>query len=79
MSYRRFPGDPPPPPFRNVTHFFRLCEAPEALLILQALRLSVVHKRMKVHLRQGQDLIVSIKIYLNTNTLTKVLDFVYFV
>ena len=42
----------PPPP------------APEALLILQALRLSVVYKRIKVHLGQGQDLIVSIKIYL---------------
>ena len=35
-----------PPPIRNVTHFFRLCEASEALLILQALRLSVVYKRI---------------------------------
>ena len=40
---------PHPPPLRNV---------------MQALRLSVVYKRIKVHLGQGQDLIVSIKIYL---------------
>ena len=54
----------PHPPLRNVTHFFRLCETHEALLILQALRLSVVYKRIKVHFGQGQDLIVSIEIYL---------------
>ena len=56
-----------PIPLRNVTHFFRVCEAPEALLILQALRLSVVYERIKVHLGQAQDLIVSIKIYLEYN------------
>ena len=55
---------PPPPPLRNVTHFFDSAEAPEAMLILQALRLSVVHKGIKVNLGQGQDLIMSIKIYL---------------
>ena len=60
-----FSGDPPPPPpLRNVTHFFRLYEVHEALLILQAIRLSVVYKRVKVHLGQGQNLIVSIQIYL---------------
>ena len=53
-----------PTPLRNVTHFFRLYEAHEALLILQAIRLSVVYKRIKVHLGQGQNLIVSIQIYL---------------
>ena len=55
---------PTPPPLRNVTHFFDSAEAPEAMLILQALRLSVVHKGIKVNLGQGQDLIMSIKIYL---------------
>ena len=70
-----------PTPLRNVTHFFRLYEAHEALLILLAIRLSVVYKRIKVHLGQGQNLIVSIQIYLKYKycTLTKMLDFVYLV
>ena len=55
---------PPPPRLRNVTYFSRLCEAHEALLILQTLKLSVAYKRTKVHLGQGQDLTMSIKICL---------------
>ena len=47
-------GDPPPP-LRNVTHFFDSAEASEALFIVQVLRLSAVYKSIKVHLRQGQD------------------------
>ena len=43
--------------------FFDSVEAPEALLILQALRLSVVYKSIRVHLEQGQDLAMSIKVY----------------
>ena len=53
-----------PPTLLHKRYFFDSAEAPEALLILQALRLNAVHKRIKVHLRQDQDLIVSIKIYL---------------
>ena len=65
VTWTFFWRPPNPSLLRNVTLFFRLCETPEALLILQALRLmSVVHKRIKVHLGQGQNLIVSIKIYL---------------
>ena len=67
-SCGRFSADPPPPtpppPFETSRTFFSSAEAPEALFILQALRLSVVYKSMNVHLGQGQDLIMSIQIYL---------------
>ena len=43
--------------------FSDTAEAPEALFIAQALRLRAVYKSIKVHLGQGQDLIVSIQIY----------------
>ena len=46
------------------TTFFDSVEALEALVILQTLRLSVVYKSIHVHLGQGQDLIVSIQMYL---------------
>ena len=46
----------PPLLGENVTHFFRL-------FILQALRLSVVYKGIKVHLKQSQELIMSIYMY----------------
>ena len=55
---------PPPPPLQTSCTFFDYVEAPEALLILQALGLSVVYKSIKVHLGQGQDLIMSRKVYL---------------
>ena len=71
---------PPPPPLETSRTFFDTTEAPEALFIVQALRLSAVYKSIKVHLGQGQDLKKSIQIYtLNINTLTKMLDFVYLV
>ena len=66
-SYGRFSGDPPPtnaPFLKRHALFSALAEAPEALFILQALRLSVVYKSINVHLGQGQDLIMSIQIYL---------------
>ena len=53
----------PPPLLGDVTHFFfNSVKASEALLILQALKLSVVYKSINVHLGQSQDLIMSIKI-----------------
>ena len=59
--------------------FFNSAEAPEALFIMQALKFSAVYKSIKVHLGQGQDLIMSIQIYFEYITLTKMLDFVHFV
>ena len=59
--------NPPPPPLETSRTFFDSIEVPEASLILQALRLSVVYKSINVHLGQGQDLIMSIKIYLKYN------------
>ena len=50
-SYGRFSGNSTPIP-------------PEALFILQALRLSVVYKSVNVHLGQDQDRIISVQIYL---------------
>ena len=67
-----------PPPLETSRTFFDSTEAPEALFIVQALRLSAVYKSIKAHLGQGQDLIMSIQIYF-ISTLTKMLDFVYFV
>ena len=46
----------PPPPLGTA-------EASGALFIMQALRLSAVYKSIKVHLGQGQNLIISIQIY----------------
>ena len=66
------------PPLETSRTFFDSTEAPEALFIVQALRLSAVYKSIKAHLGQGQDLIMSIQIYF-ISTLTKMLDFVYFV
>ena len=67
-SYGRFSGYSPPttPPllFETSRTFFSCAKAPEALFILQALRLSVVYKSINVHLGQGQDLIMSTQIYL---------------
>ena len=63
-SYGRSSGDPPPhPPLETSRTFFDTTEAPAALFIVQALRLSAVYKSIKVHLRQGQDQIMSIQIY----------------
>ena len=50
----------PHPPLEASRTFFDTVEAPEALFILQALRLSAVYERIKVHLGQGQDLIMQI-------------------
>ena len=55
---------PPPPPLETSRTFFDSAEAPEALFILPALGLSVMYKSINIHLGQGQDLIMSIKIYL---------------
>ena len=49
-----------------------------ALFILQALRLSVEYKSIKVHLGQSQDLIMSIHIYLKYKYTYKNAGFVYF-
>ena len=54
----------PHPRFEMSRTFFDSAEAPEALLILHASGLSDVYKSLKVHLGQGQDLIMSIQIYL---------------
>ena len=54
---------PSPPPLETSHTFFDTAEAPGALFIVQALRLSAVYKSMQVHLGQGQDLIMSIQIY----------------
>ena len=51
----------PHPPSETSRTFFDSVEAPEALLILKTLRLSVGYKSIKVHLRQVQDLIMSVK------------------
>ena len=53
-----------PPPLRNVTHFFRFCRGPCAIIYLAGFKSEVVYKSIKVHLRQNQDLIMSIHIYL---------------
>ena len=54
-----------PFPLETSRTFFDSVKAPEALLfILQDLRLSVVYKSIIVRLGQGQDLIMSRKIYL---------------
>ena len=53
----------PHPPLETSRTFFDTAEAPGALFIVQALRFSAVSKTIKVHLGQGQDLIVSIQIY----------------
>ena len=58
-SYRRSSGDPPPPPLETSRTFFDFFR-----FILQALRLTVVYKSIKVHLGQTQELIMSIHIYL---------------
>ena len=69
-----------PSPLETSHTFFDSAEAPKALFIVQALRLSAVYKSIKVHLGQGQDLIMTTQIHtLNINTLTKMLDFVYFI
>ena len=78
------PYQPPPPPFEMSRTFFCSAEVPEALFILQALRLSVVYKSINVHLGQGQDItkFVHYKVNRNAkniNTITKMLDFVYLV
>ena len=52
-------------PLETSRNFFDSAEAPEALFILKALRLSVVYKSINVHLGQGQDLIMSIQVYEN--------------
>ena len=54
---------PPLPHLETSRTFFDTAEAPGALFIVQALRLSAVNKSIKVHLGQGQDLIMSIQIY----------------
>ena len=58
-----FWGHAPPPPSETSRTFFDSAEASEALFIVRALRLSAVYKSINVHLRQGQDLIMSIQIY----------------
>ena len=54
---------PPPLPLETSRTFFDSAEAPKALFIVKALRLSAVYKSIKVHLEQGQDLIMSTQIY----------------
>ena len=51
-----FFGDPPPhhPLLETPRTFFDSAKAPEALFILQALRLNVVYKSINVHFGQGR-------------------------
>ena len=53
-----------PTPLETSCTFFDSAEAPEALFILQALRLGVVYKSINVNLGQGQDPIMSTQIHL---------------
>ena len=53
----------PPPPLETSRTFFDTVEAPEALFIVQALRLSAVYKSLKIHLGKRHDLKMSIQIY----------------
>ena len=55
---------PPPHSLETSRTFFDTAETPEALFFLQAQGLSDVNESLKVHLGQGQDLIISIQIYL---------------
>ena len=55
---------PPHPSLETSRTSFNSVKASEALLILHALKLSVVYESINVHLGQSQDLIMSIKIYL---------------
>ena len=52
----------PPPPLETSRTFFDTIEAPEALFIVQALRLSAGYKSIEVHLGQGQNLKMGIQI-----------------
>ena len=63
-SYGCFSGDLPSPLWNIALRNFDSAEAPEELFILQTLRLNIVYKSIKVHLGQGQDIIISIQIYL---------------
>ena len=52
---------PPPPPVRNVKHVFRFSRGSCGIVYLAGFKIECCYESIKVHLRQSQELIISVQ------------------